>query len=358
MIDIRGKSDSATGIRVSPTQNQGIRRPVFVSLQHRTNTEPRLSGYYHYFIMTIAIGEDPLRRVASFLEVITTQQCYVLLHFPWEDKKALNILKALNKFEGHKYEWIYQAIKGRSLKLVQCLWRRAAGGAGGGVWAPKPGSYAYRTYRTSAARVAAEKGDFEILQWLRAEGCPLDKSTCCAAALGGHLEILQWLRAEGCPWGAATSSSAALGGHLRVLQWARDEGCPWNMSTCWAAATGGHLEVLQWARAKGCPWDAYTCAAAALKGHLEVLQWARAEGCPWDEETCSWAAKGGHLEVLQWARSEGCPWNTDTCKSAAERGHVEVLQWARAAGCPCHVSECIAVAERRHPDVAQWLLAN
>ena len=48
---------------------------------------------------------------------------------------------------------------------------------------------------------------------------------------------------------------AARSGHLEVLQWLRANGCPWDEWTCKYAAEGGHLEVLQWARANGCPWD-------------------------------------------------------------------------------------------------------
>lgn len=59
-------------------------------------------------------------------------------------------------------------------------------------------------------------------------------------------------------------------GQLEVLQWARANGCPWNVSTCSGAANGGHLEVLRWARANDCPCDDLTCAFAfaALGGHL------------------------------------------------------------------------------------------
>ena len=78
-------------------------------------------------------------------------------------------------------------------------------------------------------------------------------------------------------------------GHIEVLQWLRANGCPWDERTCVLAALGGHLPVL---RANGCPWDLWTCAKAANSGHLEVLQWARANGCPWDERTCQCAGVG------------------------------------------------------------------
>jgi len=60
-----------------------------------------------------------------------------------------------------------------------------------------------------------------VLQWLRANGCPLDEKTCCMAAKGGHLKVLQWARANGCPWNAHTCAFAAQNGHLEMLHWLR-----------------------------------------------------------------------------------------------------------------------------------------
>jgi hypothetical protein len=44
------------------------------------------------------------------------------------------------------------------------------------------------------------------------------------------------------------------GGHLEVLQWLRANGCPWDETTCaYAARRGGHSELLSWAQANGAP---------------------------------------------------------------------------------------------------------
>ena len=162
------------------------------------------------------------------------------------------------------------------------------------------------SYRGNLCAAAARSGQLEELKLLRADGCPCDIRTSCAAATGGHLEVLQWLRGNGrCPWNIRMCSAAAQGGHLEVLQWLHANGCPWDTETCSGAARGGHLEVLLWARANGCPWDLNTCQEAATGGHFEVLQWLRANGCPWDATTCYCAARGGPLEVLQWARANG-----------------------------------------------------
>ena len=66
-------------------------------------------------------------------------------------------------------------------------------------------------------------------------------------------------------------------GQLEVLQWARANGCPWNTNTCFCAAAGGYFEVLQWLRASGCSWDWYIRAAASGP----ALEWAVANGVPY-----------------------------------------------------------------------------
>ena len=54
---------------------------------------------------------------------------------------------------------------------------------------------------------------------------------CTGAAEGGQLEILQWLRANGCAWDSQTSWWAVSKGDVEVLRWARENGCPWAPHT-------------------------------------------------------------------------------------------------------------------------------
>jgi hypothetical protein len=189
--------------------------------------------------------------------------------------------------------------------------------------------------------VAAEYGQLEILQWLRAQipPCPWSTWTCVSAAKRGHLEMLQWLRAQDppCPWGEDSCMYAAMNEQLNILKWlrAQDPPCPWDEETCTYAAANGHLEVLQWLRAQNppCPWDKWVCMAAARSGYLETLQWLRAQDppCPWDEESCMFAALNGHLETLQWLRAQvpPCPWNKNTCLHYCSKT-PEMQTWIQA----------------------------
>ena len=73
----------------------------------------------------------------------------------------------------------------------------------------------------------------------------LDAGTCFHAAHGGQLEILQWLRAEGCPLGRGICYHAVEQGHVEVLRWARENGCPWDTGTrAQAAAELGYTDDL------------------------------------------------------------------------------------------------------------------
>ncbi|WZN64003.1 hypothetical protein HKI87_08g55570 [Chloropicon roscoffensis] len=132
-----------------------------------------------------------------------------------------------------------------------------------------------------------------------------DEDTCHCAASDGHLEVLQWLRAKGCPWGSDTSINAARGGHLEMLQWMRAQKppCPWNSQVCFLAAWEGHLDLLRWAKSMGCPWDEAAPYFAATRGHLEVLIWLIKEGYPYDKSMCRRAAVVGGKrarKVLEW----------------------------------------------------------
>ena len=61
-----------------------------------------------------------------------------------------------------------------------------------------------------ACRFAASYGNLEVLQWVRAEGCPWDAETCqVAARKDGHLETLRWARENGCEWDAEIRDWAA-----------------------------------------------------------------------------------------------------------------------------------------------------
>ena len=166
----------------------------------------------------------------------------------------------------------------------------------------------------------------------------VNKRVLCVAAWYGYLEVFEKYWSQGPQeklsklWGGKTCHWAAFRGQLEVLQWLRAKGCPWGTLTSNWAAYGGQLEVLQWVQGQDppCPWDSDVCKYAAQKGHLEVLRWARSQGCPWDEDAPWAAANRGHLKVLKWLIKEGCPYDKRKCREAAVEGGEcarKVLEW-------------------------------
>ena len=166
----------------------------------------------------------------------------------------------------------------------------------------------------------------------------LIKRVLYVAASHGYLQVFEKYWSQGPQeklsklWDKYTCGWAAFHGHLEVLQWLRAKGCPWDRWTNIEAARGGQLEVLQWMRGQDppCPWDSGVCKYAALHGHLEVLRWARSQGCPWNKSLTWTAAMSGQLKVLVWLIKEECPYNKRQCREAAARGGErarKVLEW-------------------------------
>jgi len=216
---------------------------------------------------------------------------------------------------------------------------------------------------------AALGGHLEVLKWLRANGCPLnvwvvnnavqgghmdvlewvvgeekmepEQYTWSVAAERGNIEMLEWLRAHQCPNDYLAISAAAAKGQLTAIKWLVEHrlGGILNSRTLEMAAGYGHLGVVKWLRLQGggrnCVWMISMASRIAVNGHLEVLKYAIADGCPWDETVCSSAAEGGHLEVLQWARENGCTWGIirPGARNLIAR-HPEVSKWAKQNGCP------------------------
>ena len=131
--------------------------------------------------------------------------------------------------------------------------------------------------RTRVESYVAMPGSVALVKWALAEGCPRENGNgftmAAAAAAHGHQELVRWLCREG---GFAMDEyvmrEAAGRGDLELVQRLRGEGCPWDYWTCFHAVDQGRVEVLRWARENGCPWRADTRHKAAAKlGYTDDL---------------------------------------------------------------------------------------
>ena len=95
-------------------------------------------------------------------------------------------------------------------------------------------------------------GQVALVKWALAEGCPKERdqhhgswTMAHVAARYGHPGLVKWLSGEG---GFAMDKylmQYAGSGNLQLVQWLRAEGCPWNWQTCYMVVEEGHVEVLR-----------------------------------------------------------------------------------------------------------------
>lgn len=160
---------------------------------------------------------------------------------------------------------------------------------------------------------------------------------CLTATKEKRPDISSWLLKRASEKSSRTCvPTAAQRGDLDILQWLRSQNCAWD-DACLAAIQQGHLHVLQWLRAQAppCPWGKKVCRTAAKKGHVEVLKWVRAQepACPWGRKVCNVVAKRGNLATLQWLRAQDppCPWDETIFDHTSCK---DVIGWALLNGCP------------------------
>jgi len=187
------------------------------------------------------------------------------------------------------------------------------------------------------ARTLVDRGHWGLVTWMldhvlgEFDGDnDLDVYICAEAAAKGDLDRLKdYILNKGYECGRTASENAARHGHLDVIQWVRANGCPWNGIVYVNA--GDRLDTAEWARRNGRPWDASVCARVAASGDMRLLEWLWKNGCPWDADTCAAAARERHLDVLKWARSDGCPWDGRVYQVTS---YWPIIEWARDNGCP------------------------
>ena len=106
-----------------------------------------------------------------------------------------------------------------------------------------------------------------------------------AAANNGRLYLLKFLLDEFFYiWGTDLCWAAAQHGHLHVLEWARANDCPMDTNLTAEAASNGHLHVLEWALENGCPMDndtrVWSSKYAREYPDSNILDWVKRNNIP------------------------------------------------------------------------------
>lgn len=179
----------------------------------------------------------------------------------------------------------------------------------------------------------------ELLQWAIKYGRyrirPESSGILNAAVIVGNFEVIKWLRSQGCVWDSQTCNYATQKDKINIFKWLRQQGCPWDEWTCRHLVVKGNLEGLKWAKREGIPPCPEICGEAAVYGRLGILKWLKTQGFQMDETVSRWAVDGGHIKILKWLRSQNCPgWNVRTPGI-----HYKTHRWLTARGVPGEWSE-------------------
>ncbi|CAM9431459.1 unnamed protein product, partial [Phaeothamnion confervicola] len=115
---------------------------------------------------------------------------------------------------------------------------------------------------------AARGRRLETLQWVQPDGAIRPHPMC----------------ENGCRWDKLSFTGATSIGDFTMLQWLRAEGCPWNLRGVWSSADvqRGRPERETDVPEKGCPWDAESCLEAFFNGDRDFPAWLKAHDCPWN----------------------------------------------------------------------------
>ena len=239
----------------------------------------------------------------------------------------------------------------------------------------------------SAYSKAAEKGCFEILEWMYNNGFQvIEHDAVSRAATGGHFEIVQWLVARNATYDHAATNGAAKSGNLELLQWLVEKGCAinfreilniasrngrlpilewlWtyytqsvsqhsNKITYWASESG-EVRILEWAKDKGFEFPSEISVLAAMHAHLPVLQYLKENNFPIDSKVCQHAARSGNIRVLQWLMKNGFTATPEAAQLAARCGHLVELKFLKRK--EIWSSEVLHLAKKKgHLRIVRWL---
>ncbi|AJF97080.1 ankyrin repeat protein [Pandoravirus inopinatum] len=164
--------------------------------------------------------------------------------------------------------------------------------------------------------VASGLGRVDIVDHLWRHGFEWDRQMSVRAVACGHIPLLAYVHDRGGvqPW-AYLCRVAAERGQVDMLAWLHEHGHSWSARTCAAAASQGHLDVLVYLYQHGCPWDGQVYRVALAGGHHACVKYARAHGCPDDVDGSA------HGAVLLDAAGTGSPQRKRRRRSVAESPH-------------------------------------
>ena len=106
------------------------------------------------------------------------------------------------------------------------------------------------------------------------------------------------MKKQGCDWHNKIFAAAANGSHFELLKWLKENGCLSLENICFKAVC--HPTVMHWLIIQGYIVNQQTLRCAVKHGLFDLLSWLQSMGCalPLKEEICDLLAENGHLSAL------------------------------------------------------------
>jgi len=133
---------------------------------------------------------------------------------------------------------------------------------------------------------AASGGHLECVKFLQENNYRCNYEAAMSATANGHLHVLEYMSMfpPSHFWFQGSARVAAQKGHIEIIEFFNSHNYPWNEQTAMWCAGSGQLAALQHLHENGCPWDFSTCLSAVYDNHFECLKYAVEHGCEWTED--------------------------------------------------------------------------
>ena len=105
---------------------------------------------------------------------------------------------------------------------------------------------------------AISYGNLHSLKWLLRNGCWLDISSFNIAVESGNMSMIKYIYNKclhdlSYPWwNSFACDIAAKKGDFSLLKWLRSKYCPWDVNCIYNAIKNNHFEIVKWAIENGC----------------------------------------------------------------------------------------------------------
>lgn len=152
------------------------------------------------------------------------------------------------------------------------------------IWAKENGC----EFKKAICDMAVESGEFEALKWLYMEGYTIDsETTCTKAAFECSMEMMIWLINKGGKYDRETFEEAVMGAirkkNYDLVEYLWKNKCPIVNHICDLAAQYDSVEMIELLMEKGFNCGSFTLQIAAKSACMNVLKWWSVR-CPQDME--------------------------------------------------------------------------